>query len=209
MDRGGTGYMNTVADDFPKDIMVLQTTSEVQNPDFTRASTDQGIYNHHNVFMDFVKPVDVFGCEAGHASTKQVPVTVFSAGATEVGQLTYFAQDGLVKSGYYIPKDRQMMNMIYVINYNDVEKEVYTATEIEYLEGKPEGYVRSSQQRVDPGICGGPSGALIHPPKGQSKFAVKSSNIIALRDGWIVNARELTQIVQRQALTQTFRWTYA
>jgi hypothetical protein len=196
MDRGGTGYMNTVGDDFPRDVMVLQTTSEVQNPDFTRASTDQGIYNHHNVFFDFAKPIDVFGCEEGHKSSPQVPVTVFSAGATEVGQLTYYAQDGAIKSGYYIPKNRQMMNMIDVINYNDVEKEVYTSTQIEYLEGKPEGYVRATQQRVDPGICGGPSGALIHPPKGQSKFAVKSSSIIALRDGWIVNARKYFSMIE-------------
>lgn len=84
---------------------------------------------------------------------------------------------------------RTLTNLSQTINYNDEEKQVYTVTELEYLEGKPHGYVQSTQQRVDPGICGGPNGGGIHPPKGQSKFAVKSSSIVALRDGWIINAR--------------------
>ena len=194
MDRGGTSYMNMVANDFPGDITVLEAHSEVQNLDFTRTSTDQGIYNHHNVFMDLVKPINAYGCEVGVKPQAQLPITVLSAGATEDGTLRYFSEDGAIKSGYYLPKTRKILNVIDVINYNNVEKEVYTSTEIEYLEGKPEGYVRATMQRVDPGICGGPNGAGIHPPKGQTKFAVKSQNIVAMRDGWVINARKLLKV---------------
>jgi len=189
MDRGGTGYMHMVASDVPTDITVLQAHSELQNPDFTRVGTEQGIYNHHNVFMELTKPVDVYGCEPGVTPMAQAPINVLAAGATEDGFLSYYSEDGSIKSGFYLRKNSNVLNMVDVINYNNEEKEVYTATEVEYLDGKPEGYVVSSQQRVDPGICGGPSGASIHPPQGQSKFVIKSQNIVALKDGWIINAR--------------------
>ena len=78
--------------------------------------------------------------------------------------------------------------MIDVINYNNEERSIFTSTEFEYLPGKPEGYLHATQQRVDPGICGGPPGAFIHPPKGQSRFSVKSQNIVAIKNGYIVNA---------------------
>lgn len=112
MDRGGTSYQNMVDDDFPKDITVLEAHSEVQNLDFTRTSIDQGIYNHHNVFMDLVKPMDIYGCEAGVKATAQVPLTVLAAGATEDGILRYYCEDGTIKSGYYLPPNRKIMNMI-------------------------------------------------------------------------------------------------
>jgi hypothetical protein len=56
MDKGGTSYMNMVDVDFPRDITVLQTTSHLQDETFKRADTKDGIYNHHNVFMDFARP---------------------------------------------------------------------------------------------------------------------------------------------------------
>jgi hypothetical protein len=190
MDKGGTGYMYMVGDDFPRDITILETHSEVQTPDFKRAGTEQGIYNHHNVFSHMQAAEPVYGCEKAGPFKFKMPFTVLTAGATENGFVRYFAEDDVVKSGYYLPKDRVVMNQIDVINYNNEEKEVYTSTEFEYLPGKAEGYVESRQYLIDPGMCGGPSGAFIHPPKGQSKFSVKANNIVALKDGWIINTSE-------------------
>jgi hypothetical protein len=189
MDKGGTGYQYMVDDDFPRDITVLETTSELQDDTFKRAETKNGIYNHHNVFMDFAKPpTPAFGCDNGKIPAT-APMSVFMAGATEDGHLTFGAATGSsVKSGYYLAKDRQILNMIDVINYNDVEKTVYVQGEIEYLPGKIAGYLDTRQERVDPGMCGGPNGAGIHPPKGQSKFSVKGTNIVVTRDGWIINS---------------------
>jgi hypothetical protein len=42
---------------------------------------------------------------------------------------------------------------------------------------------------IEPGLCGGPNGAAIHPPKGVSKFSVNSSNIIVETPGYLVNLR--------------------
>jgi len=79
--------------------------------------------------------------------------------------------------------------MLDAVNYNDVERTVYVKGEIEYLPGKAEGYIDARQERVDPGLCGGPNGASIRPPKGQTKFTVNSTGIVVARDGYIVNMK--------------------
>jgi hypothetical protein len=187
MDKGGTGYQYMVDDDFPSDITVLETKSEVQDEKFQRADLKDGIYNHHNVFMDLSKaPAPAFSCESGKPHG-EIPVSVFMAGATEVGEMTFAATSGDVKSGYYLPKNRRMLNMIDVVNYNNVERNVYVSAEIEYLPGKAPGYLEARQERIDPGMCGGESGIAIHPPRGVQKFSVNSTGVVVARDGYMVN----------------------
>ena len=79
--------------------------------------------------------------------------------------------------------------MIDVVNYNNVERNVYISAEVEYISGKAAGYINARQERVDPGMCGGESGVNIHPPKGVAKFSVKSNGIVVARSGYIVNMR--------------------
>jgi hypothetical protein len=47
------------------------------------------------------------------------------------------------------------MNIINIMNYHNEERKVYTWTDPECLEGKPEGYLHATEQRIEPGICGG------------------------------------------------------
>jgi hypothetical protein len=193
MDPGGTSYQYLVDDDFPRDVTVLQTFSQVEDENFKRAEISEGIYNHHNVFMDFTKPPPgAFACESGKVP-KEAPMSVFMAGATEVGNMTFAAESETIKTGYYLSKGRNMLNMLDVVNYNNVEKTVYITGEIEYLPGKVDGYIDTRQERVDPGLCGGPSGVAIHPPKGVQKFTVNSTGIILARSGYIVNMGTSTQ----------------
>lgn len=188
MDKGGTGYSWMVDDDFPSDITALEAVAELQDEKFQRTDTKDGIYNHHVVFMDLSSTqAPGLACE-GKAAKTTAP-SVFMAGATEIGGMRFAATQGNVKSGYYLKKDRKIVNIIDVINYNNVERTVYVSAEMEYIPGKAAGYLDSRQERVDPGLCGGPSGASIHPPKGVSKFSISSSNVIVARDGYIVNMR--------------------
>jgi len=188
MDKGGTSYQNLVDDDFPSDITVLETSSEIQDESFKRADPTAGIYNHHNVFMDLSKiPTPAYTCENVKPKSA-IPMSVFMAGATERGSINYAATKGDIKTGYYLSKQRQIMNMIDVVNYNNVEKTVYTSSEIEYLPGKVPGYIDTVQQLIDPGTCGGPAGAAIHPPAGVQKFTVNGTSVVA-RDGYMLNIR--------------------
>lgn len=72
------------------------------------------------------------------------------AGATETGGMRFAATEGNIKSGYYLPKGRKVMNMIDVINYNDVERTVYVSAEIEYLPGKVPGYLDGKYYDASP-----------------------------------------------------------
>jgi len=189
MDKGGTAYQYMIDEDFPRDVMVLEASSEVQGDNFKSAGTEQGIYNHHNVFMDFTATIDnAYTCENTKAPPP-FPFSVLMAGATEVGSLRYAATQGNIKTGYHLKKERLVLNMIDVVNYNNVEKNVYISAEMEFLPSNFADYIDTRQHRVDPGLCGGPDGAQIHPPKGVSKFSVNSTGIIAARDGYIVNMR--------------------
>jgi hypothetical protein len=121
MDRGGTSYMSSIDDDFPKDITVLRTKSEIQTKEFRRATAVDQIYNHHNVFIELNKNAPaVFGCvnRPRQAKTAMAGVGVFTAGATETGEFDYYAElDGKLKSSYYLRKDPTLINAIDVVNY--------------------------------------------------------------------------------------------
>ena len=193
MDRGGTSYMSMVDDDFPGDITVLQSSSEIQTKDFRRATAVDQIYNHHNVFIQLNKNASsVYGCtdKSRESKTAMVGASVFTAGASEVGQFNYYAElNGKLRSSYYLKKDRRLLNMIDIVNYAEQDQIVYSSTEVEYLEGKPEGFVDAILHDLEPGMCGGPNGNAIHPPKGMNQFNVVARGMEVLHNGYIVNMR--------------------
>jgi hypothetical protein len=191
MDAGGTSYFNLVDSDFPKDITILNSKTEVQTKNFVRAATSSGIYNHHNAFMDVTKPpLDVYGCSDPKLFVKdqEKSVSLIAAGATEVTTAEFAALKGDLKTGYHLGTNGMIINYIDVVNYNNTIQEIYTSTEFEYIQGKPAGYLESNQYRVDPGICGGVSGSSIHPPHGVKRFSVNSTGIIMQQTGYILNS---------------------
>jgi hypothetical protein len=191
MDKGDSSYMNMVDDDFPRDITILTSESEVQTKEFKRATTTEGIYNHHNVFMDVSKPpLSVYGCSDPKLQQKSTsfPFSLLAGGATETAISQFSTNKGDVKAGYYLSKTRIIITIVDVVNYKNETQDIYTVTDLEYLLGKPEGYLDSNQQRIDPGICGGPQGSAIHAPAGVSKFSINSTGIIMKESGWILNS---------------------
>jgi hypothetical protein len=187
MDKGGTGYASLVDADFPKDITTLETLTDLLDEKFQRTDTKDGIYNHHISIMDLGRrPTPGYTCEGKAARVP--PFSVYGAGATETGPLRFAAVNASIKTGYYLPKDRKILNTIDVVNYNNVERTVYVRMELEYLPGKAPGYLDVRQERLDPGMCGGPSnGNALRPPRGVSKFSVNSTGIVIGREGYIVN----------------------
>jgi len=165
MDKGGTSYITLVDDDFPGDITVLHAEAEVvkdpKNP--TRATLAEGIYNHHNVLLDFsrAQPTN-YACEGGRRATP-LPVQVLVAGAGEKMPWTFYNRNGNPKTGYYLSKNRVLMNMVDIVNYKDYTQEVFTATEIEYIPGKAPGFLDTELSLLEPGLCGGTTGIMIRP----------------------------------------------
>ncbi|KAF2664955.1 hypothetical protein BT63DRAFT_464214 [Microthyrium microscopicum] len=187
MDSGGTSFANGVDTDFPRDITILKAYTDVQNKAGKRMELKDGIYNHHTVFFDLNnRHASPYTCAAGKVGSKMATVPVFAAGATETTVQVYMASSGDVKSGYYLNKTGSITNMIDLVNYNTEDQEVYTMTELEYVPGKPAGYHDAYMTLIDPGICGGPSGAAIHAPKGVNKFSINSSDILMNEPGHFV-----------------------
>jgi hypothetical protein len=135
--------------------------------------------------MDVSKPSKgAYACESGKPG-RNSPVSVFFGGATEFSVNRYGSVNGSMKTGYYLGKDRRLMKWLDAVNYNNVDRTVYIYNELEFLPGKPEGYIDSGIQLIDPGMCGGSQGTIIHPPKGVQKFKVNSTGIVAASDGYI------------------------
>jgi hypothetical protein len=189
MDPHGSGYSYSVGNDFPRDVTVLETQSMLVNETFHEATIDDGLYNHHTTFFDMSKfPETWLAC--GNSPHMAIPVTVLMGGATGAGNVLYTSADGTHKSGFYVGKDEKLNIAIDVVNYNDRERDVYTVSEIEYLPGKPAGYVHTQSHVLPLGMCDSGSGlgaTQVRPPAGQRKFTLAGKNEITVaKDGYMV-----------------------
>lgn len=117
------------------------------------------------------------------------------AGSLETSDVTWFpkvTKNSSMNSGYYIaPTDPLLVN-IDIVNNQKEAKELYMITEIEYLPGKRKDVLAAEHRIMDLGVCDGqdgPSGLDVHPPAGQTKWSLKGSAAVVVREGWLVNAR--------------------
>jgi len=187
MDSGGSSFANDIDDDFPRDITIMRSSTDVVNKDGKRLELKDGIYNHHTGFFDLTRMnPSPFGCANGKWGFNLGSIPVIAAGATERAVQVFMAESGDVKSGYYLPKTGSVKNLIDLVNYNEQDQEVFTSTELEYMPGKPAGFRNAYMTLVDPGLCGGPNGAAIRPPKGVNKFSINSTDIIMTKSGYFV-----------------------
>jgi hypothetical protein len=104
---------------------------------------------------------------------QSIPTNVFMAGAADALYYSFTNKDAIFKSGLYLAKDTPVVQAIDVVNYNDVNRVIYTVSEMEYLLGKQEGYLRSVVTPIDFSICSGKSGVFMYnrnSPSSQRTF---------------------------------------
>jgi len=190
MDPAGTGYQNLAGDDFPRDAMFVDSYTVLLNETFQKAYVDDGLYNHHIVWYDQSKTNPSFvSCNGKRAMT--IPMSIFMGAGSEEIDGAYRHTGGEVKSGYYIgPKDVINFGMD-IVNYQDRERTVYMANEIEYFTGKPADYTDAQTHVLMLGMCDGGSammGAMnIHPPKDKKQFTMTGSKpIVVEKEGYMV-----------------------
>src|ERR1700753_3658852 len=155
------------AEDFPRDATLLRTSSQAVDENGKKIDVKDGLYNHHNVFFYFsASHPNMVGWD-GKAPKGIGPVSVFMAGATEEGDINFTSEDGKFNSGYYIGKNGKVNMGVDIVNYNNQSRTIYIHADMEYIPGKVEGVLPSSQQVINLGMCSGFNGADIHPPPGQ------------------------------------------
>jgi hypothetical protein len=76
-----------------------------------------------------------------------------------------------------------------VVNYRNDTKEVYAVVDLQYVEGKPQGFMESVTQLWNVGICDGQTG-FVRPPPEETKFSLKSQSFKIVKDGYFLAFRE-------------------
>jgi hypothetical protein len=195
MDPHGTGYSYMAGDDFPRDVTILETKSEIVNEQFKRADLAEGLYNHHNVFYDIShSTTPILQCDTAPKSA--LASSLFMGGATEVSTTRFAVKDGSFKSGFYLGKNDKISIVVDVVNYRNNERTVYSVSEIEYIPGKIEDLLPAELATINIGTCGDQIGTSIYAPKGQTKFSISGKEITMAQDGYLVNFRKFHTVIQ-------------
>jgi hypothetical protein len=189
MDPAGTGW-NSIAADFPKDITVLKTNTSLVLEDGTRADISNGLYLHHLLFFNPVKPYPpMVGCDG--RPLHRFPVSLFMAGSEDIPGGVFTTGDGKFNSGYYIGKADPIVMMGDVVNLKNETRYVYAKSDIEYLPGKVAGMMDASIQMLNVGQCDGSFG-VFNAPEGLQKFTLNGTAMDVMTDGYLITSRKLT-----------------
>jgi hypothetical protein len=207
MDPAGTGYNNLVGPDFPKDVLLIDSHSQLVNETFDKAIVEDGLYNHHITYMDSSKTVDPWIACNGQP-VPEMPLSFFmGAGSEDIDDKYSPANGKTTKYGYHIGKDDIVTVGMDVVNYQDIERTVYIVSEMEFLLGKPKDYQHAQSRIVYMGACDGDKARMgagnIHPPKDKKKFTLTGKNDIeVMRDGHLVSTCESIMKREKSAMEE-------
>jgi hypothetical protein len=190
MDPAGTAWNYAADSDFPRDITILRANATVVFEDGSEANTKSGIYNHHLLFVDQNKVVpSVIAC--GDTPSYGIRASLFAGGSEDKGDVYYSTPDGMFDAGYYIGPDHEIIMGGDVVNYNLDQKTIYSVTELEFIRGKPEGFLESSVQVFNVAQCDSKSNGVFNIPKEQKKWEMKTRTPMTVsKDGYIVSIRK-------------------
>ena len=72
-----------------------------------------------------------------------------------------------------------------IVNYTNETKEVYSLIDLQYVDGRPPGFMEAVTQLWSVGQCDGQTG-FVHPPAGKKIFALKSRIMKVVQDGYFL-----------------------
>jgi hypothetical protein len=186
MDPHGTAWNYMTEDDFPKDITILLAKLYPEYEDGSPADMMTGMYEHHLTFIDVLKPPEpIASCGNTKISVGTVPFTFVIAGAAENSGGLFTTVDGKFNSGFYLPKNMQLMQVGDMVNYSNETKSIYSVVEVEYLKGSPPGFMQASTQLLNVAECDS-AGLAFEPPKDQKVFSLKGKPMTVTRDGFLL-----------------------
>jgi Stress up-regulated Nod 19 len=174
--------------DFPRDITIIASQSNVFDDKFEPIDRAKGLYNHHNLFFDLSSTLPpILSCN-GAPGFAGIPTNSFAGGAADDLSYAFTNKDATFKSGFYLPKAAPILQMIDVVNYSDKKQVIYTITELEYLSGKQEDYLQAVSIPLDYSMCSGRTGVYMTQPKNKKQFTSESRNTSIAMDGWLLNS---------------------
>jgi hypothetical protein len=149
--------------------------------------SSSGLYVHHTLYADLGHSLIPF-LSCGSAPAKMIPISVFMAGGLEASEFKFSTTNSSLQTGYYIGKGANIMINVDIVNYDNVAKDLYMVSELEYLPGKPTERLPAQHSVIDIGLCDGQDGLNVHAPPGKTKWSIKGSPITVSKDGILANA---------------------
>jgi hypothetical protein len=184
MDPGGTSW-NFMAEDLPRDVTILTANSTVVYADGTPADVNNGIYNHHLLFLDLDKGAQTVATCPNGIPVQPPGMSVLTGSSEDKGGAFYTSMDGKFNSGYYVGKNDKVIMNSDMVNYSNQTKELYWLVDIQYIEGKVPDHLEVVNQLWSVGTCDGQIG-FIKPPKDKSKFVVASKEMKIQTGGYFI-----------------------
>jgi hypothetical protein len=71
-------------------------------------------------------------------------MSIFMGTGEETGGTHFSTQDAMFNSGYFLGEQDKLMVTGEIINYGNETKKIYAVSDVEYMPGKPEGYMEAS-----------------------------------------------------------------
>jgi hypothetical protein len=106
----------------------------------------------------------------------------------EIGASSYSTPDGSFNSGYYVSAKDKFLMTGEIVNYTNETKDIYTVSEVEYIDGRPDGMLDTDVVVLNVNQC--ISGDLaLHPPEGKKKFSFGSPEMTVEKAGYIMSRR--------------------
>jgi hypothetical protein len=168
---------------FPENITILSTLSSLNYANGTEAVVSNGVYNHHIGVADVTRPpVLIIKCPDGKAEPS-TEISLFAGVGEDRGRYMYSTPDESIKGGFYLGPKPKVLGMMEVINYSNVEKQVYAVIDIEYVDGPIPGGMAVSPEILSVTQCSG-TDQVIQPMHGQKIFSIKSKDMVVNLDGY-------------------------
>jgi hypothetical protein len=166
LDKNGDSF-NQPLPGICRDCMFLSGTTYLTYANGSNAGLTEGVYNHHiSVWIPTKKTKVPFSCARSRKTKRQVGggmTQLFGSGHDGMARL-YSPTDGKIKSGFYIGKSDKIYHSSEFVNYDkDRTQEVYFTAEVEYLPGKPAGYLDAMMGAMNANGCYGVMYCMVLP----------------------------------------------
>jgi hypothetical protein len=165
------------------DCMILAAQADMVFLNGTKADIGSGVYGHHIMTTDIGRsmiraPVSTtcngISSSFGGGSKKKrqlgsmfgFPASPLIAKGGEAFRQIFAALNSTVKSGFYIAKNDAMFMSAEIVNYDPVPKELYLSLDVEYIPGRPSGYLDVGLGGISVQGCAGGLGRSGEGPAG-------------------------------------------
>jgi hypothetical protein len=163
------------------DCIALAGGVTLEHADGSLASVSTGVYNHHVTILNLGKTQHMLVCPGANVPRVPSSPALFLGAASDDTAQLFTTADGAIKTGYYISPTDNFALMAEVMNYRPQKQDIYIVAELEWIQGKPDGYLDTMTLPISVGECN--KAEFMIP---QDRYSKSSRDWIVPADGYII-----------------------